>query len=110
MVIPNAKKTNKVRWHWDNVHQKAFNGVKTIIAKDISLAYPDYSKESEIYTDASLKQMGAEITQWNRQHATYQDSMKVVFANCSEEDATYSLTVNEIVEGQQTNPHFTTLT
>ncbi len=30
------------------------------------LAYPDYSKVSEIYTDASSKQLGAVITQDNR--------------------------------------------
>jgi hypothetical protein len=30
------------------------------------LAYPDYSKVFEIYTDASSKQLGAVITQENR--------------------------------------------
>jgi hypothetical protein len=30
------------------------------------LAYPDYSKVFEIYTDASSKQLGAVITQDNR--------------------------------------------
>jgi hypothetical protein len=30
------------------------------------LAYPDYSKAFEIYTDASSKQLGAVITQDNR--------------------------------------------
>jgi hypothetical protein len=30
------------------------------------LAYPDYSKVFEIYTDASIKQLGAVITQDNR--------------------------------------------
>jgi hypothetical protein len=32
----------------------------------VVLAYPDYSKEFEIYTDASSRQMGAVITQQNR--------------------------------------------
>jgi hypothetical protein len=48
-----ALKTKKVPWHWDKVHQQAFNDVKAIIARDVALAYPDYSKEFEIYTDAS---------------------------------------------------------
>ncbi len=48
-----AKGTKKVPWHWDEVHQKAFNHVKTTIAKDAVLAYPDYSKVFEIDTDAS---------------------------------------------------------
>ncbi len=47
-------------------HQKAFDDVKVVIAKDVALTYPDYSKEFEIYTDASSKQMGAVITQQNR--------------------------------------------
>ncbi len=53
-------------WHWDEVHQRAFNHVKAKIAKDVVLAYPDYSKVFEIYTDASSKQLGAVITQGNR--------------------------------------------
>jgi hypothetical protein len=61
-----AKGTKKVPWHWDKVHQKAFNHVKATIAKDVVLAYPDYSKVFEIYTDASSKQLGAVITQDNR--------------------------------------------
>eukprot|EP00804_Cyclotella_cryptica_P031091 CCRYP_015989-RA/>CCRYP_015989-RA protein AED:0.48 eAED:0.47 QI:0/0/0/1/0/0/2/0/133 len=42
---------------------KAFDDVKTSIAKDVVLAYPDYSMEFEIYTDASSKQLGSVITQ-----------------------------------------------
>jgi hypothetical protein len=61
-----AKGTKKVPWHWDEVHQKAFNHVKATIAKDVALAYPDYFKVFKIYTDASSKQLGAVITQNNR--------------------------------------------
>ena len=64
--VTKALKTKKVPWHWDEVHQKAFNDIKAIIARDVALAYPDYSKEFEIYTDASSPQMGAVITQQNR--------------------------------------------
>ncbi len=45
-----AKGTKKVPWHWDEVHQRAFNHIKATIAKDVVLAYPDYSKVFEIYT------------------------------------------------------------
>ncbi len=45
-----AKGTKKVPWHWDKVYQRAFNCVKATIAKDVVLAYPDYSKVFEIYT------------------------------------------------------------
>ncbi len=58
-----AKGTKKVPWHWDEVHQRAFDHIKATITKDIVLAYPDYSKVFEIYTDASSKQLGAVITQ-----------------------------------------------
>ncbi len=58
-----AKGTKKVPWHWDEVHQRAFNHVKATIAKDVVLAYPDYSKVFKIYTNASSKQLGAVITQ-----------------------------------------------
>jgi hypothetical protein len=51
----NAKGTKKVPWHWDEVHQRAFDHVKATIAKDVVLAYPDYSIVFEIYTDASSK-------------------------------------------------------
>eukprot|EP00804_Cyclotella_cryptica_P017168 CCRYP_013110-RA/>CCRYP_013110-RA protein AED:0.23 eAED:0.23 QI:0/0/0/1/0/0/2/0/214 len=61
-----ANKTKKSPWYWDMVHQKAFDDVKTMIAKDVVLAYPDYSREFEIYTDASSKQLGSVITQGNR--------------------------------------------
>jgi hypothetical protein len=51
--VTRARKTKKVPWHWDEVHQKALDDVKAIIAKDVALAYPDHSKAFEIYTDAS---------------------------------------------------------
>jgi hypothetical protein len=61
-----AKGTKKVPWHWNEVHQRAFDHVKATIAKDVVLAHPDYSKNFEIYTDVFSKQLGAVITQGNR--------------------------------------------
>ena len=40
--------------------------MKSTIAKEVVLAYPDFTKPFEIYTDASTKQLGAVITQENR--------------------------------------------
>jgi hypothetical protein len=59
-------KTNKKPWRWDPIHQQAFDNVKAAIAKETVLAYPDFSKPFEIYTDASSTQLGAVITQDNR--------------------------------------------
>ncbi len=66
-----AKGTKKVPWHWDEVHQRAFDHVKATITKDVVLAYPDYSKVFKVYTDASSKQLGAVITQDNRPIALF---------------------------------------
>jgi hypothetical protein len=60
-----AKGTKKVPWHWDEIHQRAFNHVKATTAKNVVLAYPDFSKVFKIYTDASSKQLGAVNTQDN---------------------------------------------
>ncbi len=46
--------------------ERAFNHVKATIAREVVLAYPDYSKVFEIYTDALSKQLGAVITQESR--------------------------------------------
>jgi hypothetical protein len=59
-------KVKKKSWYWDSIHQKAIDNVKTTIAKEVVLAYPDFTKPFEIYTDASTKQLGAGITQENR--------------------------------------------
>eukprot|EP00804_Cyclotella_cryptica_P028168 CCRYP_011016-RA/>CCRYP_011016-RA protein AED:0.14 eAED:0.08 QI:0/0/0/1/0/0/2/0/286 len=64
--VTRANKTKKRPWYWDMVHQKAFDGIKTSIAKDLVLAYPNDSMEFEIYTDASSKQLGSVVTQGNR--------------------------------------------
>jgi len=60
---------NKVHiqpWHWDSIHQIAFDNVKTTIAKEVVLAYLYFTKPFDIYTDASTKQLGSVITQDNR--------------------------------------------
>jgi hypothetical protein len=59
-------KTKKKPWRWDSIHQQAFDNVKAAIAKKTVLAYLDFSKPFEIYTDSSSTQLGAVITQDNR--------------------------------------------
>ena len=70
-------KTKKSPWRWDSVHQRAFDNVKAAIAKEVVLAYPDFSKPFEIYTDASTKQLGAVITQDNRPIAFFSRKLSV---------------------------------
>jgi hypothetical protein len=64
--VTKVKGTKNVPWHWDEVRQRAFYHIKATIAREVVLAYPDFSKVFEIYTDASSKQLGAVITQENR--------------------------------------------
>jgi hypothetical protein len=45
--------TKKKPWRWDSIHQHAFDNIKSTIAKEVVLAYPDFKKPSKIYTDAS---------------------------------------------------------
>ncbi len=70
-----AKGTKKAPWHWYEVHQRAFDHIKATIAREVVLAYPDYSKVFEIYTDASSKQLGAAITQENRPIAFFSQKL-----------------------------------
>ncbi len=46
--VTRAKGTKKVPWHWDEVHQRAFDHVKATIARDVVLAFPDYSEVFDI--------------------------------------------------------------
>ncbi len=60
----NGTKNNP--WRWESIHQQAFDNVKATIAKEVVLAYLDFTKPFKIYTDASTMQLGAVITQGNR--------------------------------------------
>ena len=81
--VSKAKGTKKVPWYWTEVHQKAFNDVKTTIANKVVLAYPDFEKVFEIYTDASTKQLGSVITQSNRLLAFFSRKLSLQQQNYS---------------------------
>lgn len=65
------KKRSKRKFEWTEECQSAFNDMKKLVARDIMLAYPDFSQPFVIYTDASDRQLGAVITQNNRPLAFY---------------------------------------
>jgi hypothetical protein len=85
-----AKGTKKVPWHWDEVHQRAFDHVKATIATDAVLAYLDYSKVFDIHKDASSIQLRAVITQDNRPNVIF--SWKLSNMQCK-----YSVTNIELL-------------
>lgn len=59
------------KFKWTETEQNAFNALKAAIAKQVVLAYPDFSKPFEIYTDASQHQLGSVIMQSDRILAFY---------------------------------------
>ena len=60
------------------MHQIAFDNIKTAVAKDVVLSYPDYSHGFEIYTDSYKFQRGALITQNNRPLAFFSRKLNTV--------------------------------
>jgi hypothetical protein len=84
-------KTKKKPSRWDPIHQQAFDKVKAgAIAKERVLAYPDFLRPFEIYTDASSTQLGAIITQDNRPIAFFSRKL-------SETQQEYSVTEIELL-------------
>jgi hypothetical protein len=71
MKTTKFNKTKKKPWRWDPIHQQAFGNIKAAIAKETVLAYPEFLKPFEIFTDASSTQLGAMITQDNRPTAFF---------------------------------------
>ena len=56
-----TKKNTK--WQWTNVHQLAFDKIKTAIADDCIMAFYDPSKETTLTVDASPVGLGAILSQ-----------------------------------------------
>jgi hypothetical protein len=52
-------------------HQQAFDLLKNSLAREVVLAYPDFSVPFEIYTDTSKYQIGSVITQKDKPLAFY---------------------------------------
>ncbi len=91
--------TKKKPWKWESIHQQAFDNVKATIAKEVVLAYLDFIKPFEIYTDASTMQLGVVITQGNRPIA-------FTSRNLSEAQSKYSVTKIELLAIVETLKEF----
>jgi RNase H-like domain found in reverse transcriptase len=77
VLAPLAVLTSKTtKWNWTEEHQKAFDTMKKIIAKEVLLAYPDFNDEFVIHTDASYTQLGAVISQKGKPIAFYSRKLK----------------------------------
>ena len=72
VLAPLSKLTSKTEpWEWGSKQKAAFALCKRIIAKEVMLAYPDFSKPFVIHTDASHYQLGAVISQDGKPIAFY---------------------------------------
>jgi len=78
---------------------KAFDNVKTTIAKEVVLAYPDFTKSLDIYTDASTKHLGSVITQDNRSIAFFSRKL-------SDAQSKYTVTKLELLAIMETLKEF----
>ncbi len=76
-----------------------FDNVKATITKEVVLAYPDFTKPFEIYTDASAMQLGTVITQGNRPIAFFSRKLSVM-------QAKYSVTKIEVLAIVETLKEF----
>ena len=64
VLAPLTSLTSKnVKWEWGPKQSAAFKMAKRIMAKEVILAYLDFSKPFQIHTDASHYQLGAAIAQ-----------------------------------------------
>ncbi len=98
---PDASKICTIIFPWGKYSYKRLpiNHVNATIAKDVVLAYLDYSKVFEIYTDASSKQLGAVITQDNK-------PIKFFSWKLSDTQHTYSITKIELLSIVETLKEF----
>ena len=69
------------------------------IAKDVVLAYPDYNKVFEVYTDTSSTQLGSVVTQSNRPLAFFSRKL-------SDTQQKYSVTEIELLAIVETLKEF----
>ncbi len=81
------------------VHQEVFNAIKTTIAKDVVLAYPDNDKVFEVYTNTCDTQLGSVITQLNWPLAIFSRKL-------SETQRKYNVTEKELLALLETLKEF----
>ena len=66
-----ALTSKTVPWKWTPECKEAFEAMKSLVARDVILSYPQFDKEFHIHTDASKTQLGAVISQEGKPIAFY---------------------------------------
>ena len=64
LLAPLSELTSKkVKFKWNDEHQKIFDAVKMIIGSEVLLAHPDLNIMFKIHTNSSATHLGAVISQ-----------------------------------------------
>ena len=71
LTLLTALTKKNIKFEWTTEHQQAFDSLKNSLAREVVLAYPDFSVPFEIYTDASKYQIRSIITQKDKPLAFY---------------------------------------
>ena len=79
----NNQPKNSKPFVWTDEMDKAFKKIKSLMAADILIAYPDHNKPFEIYTDTSDLQMGGVIMQEGRPVAFFSKKLNGAQKNYS---------------------------
>lgn len=79
-----------VKFIWKEEHQKAFEAIKRVLAREMLCTYPDFNKPFEIHTDASKTQIGAVILQDGKAVTFYSRKLNKVQKN-------YTVTEKELL-------------
>jgi len=103
VLAPLTSLTSKnVVFKWKDTHQQAFDNMKKILAREVILAFPDFNKPFEIYTDASDTQLGAVITQEGKPIAFYSKELNLA-------QTRYTTTKKELLSIVETCKEFCTI-
>ncbi len=86
-LVGECGETKATKKNGTNKNQQAFDNIKATSAKEVVLAYPDFTKPFEIYTDASTTQLGVVITQGDRPIAFFSRKLSAM-------QSKYSVTKN----------------
>jgi hypothetical protein len=81
LLTPRTKKN--IKFEWTTEHQQAFDALKNSLAREVVLAYLDFSVPIEIYTDASKYQIGSVITQKGKPLAFYSTDLQMRYIDAS---------------------------
>ena len=53
------------KWEWTQTHQRAFDSIKQIVAKNTLLCFPGFTWSFDVHTDAFNIQLGGVVSQDN---------------------------------------------